>query len=111
MQRLEVSGAVRPIYESLGVKRLRNNTYFLHSGNRRYAFFVGVGMWWLSAQHSATTYHTDRTVVLQPAIRTLPNIIRYKPQHTTITEQCNDVVNRHYSRKLLKMDILMFETC
>ena len=22
-----------------------------------------------------------------------------------------DVVNRHYSRKLLKMDILMFETC
>ena len=23
----------------------------------------------------------------------------------------NDVVNRHYSRKLLKMDILMFETC
>ena len=35
----------------------------------------------------------------------------YKPQHTTITEQGNDVVNRHYSRKLLKMDILMFETC
>ena len=28
-------------------------------------------------------------LVLQPAKRTLPNIIRYKPQHTTITEQCN----------------------
>jgi hypothetical protein len=27
MQRLEVSGAVRPIYESLGVKRLIINTY------------------------------------------------------------------------------------
>jgi len=49
--------------------------------------------------------------VLQPAKRTLPNIIRCKPQHTTITEQGNDVVNSHYSRKLLKMNILMFETC
>ena len=29
MQRLEVSGAVRPIYESLGVKRLNNNYVFL----------------------------------------------------------------------------------
>ena len=27
MQRLEVSGAVRPIYGSLGVKRLRNGVY------------------------------------------------------------------------------------
>ena len=53
----------------------------------------------------------EHPVVLQPAKRTLPNIIRCKPQHTTITEQGNDVVNRRYSRKLLKMDILMFETC
>ena len=30
---------------------------------------------------------------------------------SVFTEQGNDVVNRHYSRKLLKMDILMFETC
>ena len=29
------------------------------------------------------------TVVLQPAKRTLPDIIRCKPQHTTITEQGN----------------------
>jgi len=29
MQRLEVSGAVRPIYESLGVKRLMCCTIFL----------------------------------------------------------------------------------
>ena len=50
-------------------------------------------------------------ITLQPAKRTLPNIIRWIPQHTTITEQGNDVVNLHYSRKLLKMDILMFETC
>ena len=29
MQRLEVSGAVRPIYGSLGVKRLTNEMHFL----------------------------------------------------------------------------------
>ena len=29
MQRLEVSGAVRPIYGSLGVKRLTNKMHFL----------------------------------------------------------------------------------
>jgi len=46
------------------------------------------------------------SLVIQPAKRTLPNSIRYKPQHTTITEQCN-----RCGRKLLKMDILMFETC
>ena len=31
MQRLEVSGAVRPIYGSLGVKRLRNYRYALRN--------------------------------------------------------------------------------
>ena len=31
MQRLEVSGAVRPIYGSLGVKRLRMGTCILHT--------------------------------------------------------------------------------
>ena len=30
---------------------------------------------------------------------------------SVFTEQATDVVNRHYSRKLLKMDILMSETC
>ena len=30
MQRLEVSGAVRPIYMSLGVKRLRNKYIKMH---------------------------------------------------------------------------------
>jgi len=29
MQRLEVSGAVRPIYGSLGVKRLKNVVYIV----------------------------------------------------------------------------------
>jgi len=29
MQRLEVSGAVRPIYGSLGVKRLTNNAQYI----------------------------------------------------------------------------------
>ena len=34
-------------------------------------------------------HRLDRTAVLQPAKRTLPDIIRCKPQHTTITEQGN----------------------
>ena len=32
MQRLEVSGAVRPIYGSLGVKRLINNDFGIRDG-------------------------------------------------------------------------------
>jgi len=38
---------------------------------------------------SLVIFITLNTVVLQPAKLTLPNIIRYKPQHTTITEQGN----------------------
>ena len=36
--------------------------------------------------HAAPTYHTNRTVVLQPAKRTPPSITRSKPQHTTKRE-------------------------
>ena len=43
----------------------------------------------LSVNTQPPLYHTDRTVVLQPAIRTPPNIIRSKPQHTTKREQGN----------------------
>ena len=39
MQRLEVSGAVRPIYGSLGVKRLIGQL-FLPPTQIRYPFFV-----------------------------------------------------------------------
>ena len=34
MQRLEVSGAVRPIYGSLGVKRLRRKGNMVHTKTR-----------------------------------------------------------------------------
>ena len=34
MQRLEVSGAVRPIYGSLGIKRLMNSVHSNHNDNR-----------------------------------------------------------------------------
>ena len=53
-----------------------------------------------------------RTVVLQPAKWTLPNTNRNKSSNTQQTEnKKTDVVIHQHSRKLLKMDILMSETC
>ena len=50
--------------------------------------------------------------VLQPAKRTLPNISRSKNSNTQWTEnKTTDVVIQQHSRRLLKMDILMSETC
>ena len=52
------------------------------------------------------------TVVLQPAKRTPPNISRSKNANTQRTEnKTTDVVIHQHSRRLLKMDILMSETC
>ena len=34
----------------------------------------------------------------------------YNQKHLSLQNKATDVVNRHYSRKLLKMDILMSET-
>ena len=49
---------------------------------------------------------------LQPAKRTPPNTSRNKNSHTQRTEnKTTDVVIHQHSRKLLKMDILMSETC
>ena len=49
---------------------------------------------------------------LQPAKRTLPNTSRNKSSHTQRTEnKTTNVVIHQHSRKLLKMDILMSETC
>ena len=54
----------------------------------------------------------NRTVVLQPAKRTPPNISRSKNSNTQRTEKkTTDVVIHQHSRRLLKMDILMSETC
>ena len=50
--------------------------------------------------------------VLQPAKRTPPNTNRNKSSNTQRTEKkTTDVVIHQHSRKLLKMDILMSETC
>ena len=52
------------------------------------------------------------TTVLQPAERTPPNTSRNKSSNTQRTEnKTTDVVIQQQSRKLLKMDILMSETC
>ena len=49
---------------------------------------------------------------LQPAKRTPPNISRNKSSNTQWTEnKTTDVVIHQHSRRLLKMDILMSETC
>ena len=49
---------------------------------------------------------------LQPAKRTPPNNNRNKSSNTQRTEnKTTDVVTHQHSRKLLKMDILMSETC
>ena len=51
-------------------------------------------------------------LVLQPAKRTPPNISRSKNSNTQRTEnKTTDVVIHQHSRRLLKMDILMSETC
>ena len=50
--------------------------------------------------------------LLQPAKRTPPNISRSKNSNTQWTEKkTTDVVIHQHSRRLLKMDILMSETC
>ena len=52
------------------------------------------------------------TVVLQTAKRTPPNISRNKSSNTQRTEnKTTDVVINQQSRRLLKMDILISETC
>jgi len=50
--------------------------------------------------------------VLQPAKRTPPKTARTKSSNTQRTEnKTTDVVMHQLSRKLLKMDMLMSETC
>ena len=51
-------------------------------------------------------------LVLQPAKRTPPNISRSKNSNTQRTEnKTTDVVIQQHSSRLLKMDILVSETC
>ena len=62
--------------------------------------FAAAGIWWCSFCR------------LQPAKQTSPNTNRNKSSNTQRTEnKTTDVVTHQHSRKLLKMDILMSETC
>ena len=62
--------------------------------------FVAAGIWWFSFCR------------LKPAKRTPPNTNRNKSSNTQRTEnKTTDVVIHQHIRKLLKMDILMSETC
>ena len=59
-----------------------------------------------------TLIYPSSVTVLQPAKRTPPNISRSKNSNTQRTEnKTTDVVIHQHSRRLLKMDILMSETC
>ena len=59
-----------------------------------------------------TATKAEAQLVLQPAKRTQPNTNRNKSSNTQRTEnKTTDVVIHQHSRKLLKMDILMSETC
>ena len=61
---------------------------------------------------SGTCDFVDEALVLQPAKRRPPNISRSKNSNTQRTEnKTTDVVIHQQSRGLLKMDILMSETC
>ena len=78
--------------------------------------FVAAGIWWCSFCMSETCWAHNKwnkiALVLQPAKRTPPNTSRTKSSNTQRTEnKTTDVVNHQHSRKLLKMDILMSETC
>ena len=67
--------------------------------------FAAADIWWCS-------FLQVEALVLQPAKRTPPNISRSKNSNTQRTEnQTTDVVIHQHSRRLLKMDILMSETC
>ena len=116
MQHLEVSGAVRPIYGSLGVKRL----IYPSSGARdcvdelphRSSCSQFVVCWSFCCGWYLVVFVLQVEAVLQPAKRTPPNTSRNKSSNTQRTENKTiDVVIYQHSRKLLKMDILMWETC
>jgi hypothetical protein len=70
----------------------------------RVGVFAAAGIWWCSF---CSLKHK-----LQPAKQTPPHTSRSKNPNTQRTEnETTDVVIHQHSRKLLKMDILMSETC
>ena len=70
----------------------------------RVGVFAAAGMWWC--------LFCRLKLVLQAAKRTPPNTSCSKDPNTQQTEnEATDVVIHQHSRKLLKVDILMSETC
>ena len=82
MEPLEVSGAVRLIYRSLGVKGLK------------YAY---------QPQQGDKPHHTKHTTTHRKVTLML--------RHPSLQNKTTDVVIHQHSHKLPKMDILMSETC
>ena len=65
---------------------------------------------WITA--SVVLFSVHYVLELQPAKRTPPNTNRSKSSNTQQTEnKTTDAVIQQHSRKLLKMDVLMSETC
>jgi len=111
MQRLEVSGAVRPLYGSLGVKGLMSETFWAHKKWKKNI------NWCFSLLHG---YHSNPTTpkLQHTAQHSFSLLHEYHPnpatpnlQHTSNQEHTTNVVIQQNSRKLLMMDILMSETC
>ena len=64
------------------------------------------------AKRTPPNTNRNKKAQLQPAKRTPPNTNRNKSSNTQRTEnKKTDVVIHQHSRKLLKMDTLMSETC
>ena len=73
-----------------------------------WSFWCG-GFWWCSF---CRLQPVSKSFRLQPAKRTPPNTSRNKSSNTQRTEnKTTNVVIHQHSRTLLKMDILMSETC
>ena len=79
--------------------------------------FVAAGIWWCSFCRLNLFYFTYYAlnmfrILIYPAKRTPPNTSRNKSSNTQRTEnKTTDMVIHQHSRKLLKMDILISETC
>ena len=69
--------------------------------------FVATGIWWCPF----CRLKAEAQVVLQPAKRTPLKPSRTKSPTQRTENKTTDLVIHQHSRKLLKMDILMSETC
>ena len=96
--------------DSLG----ESNVYWTvhHCNSWRMKDQLDVTCYFISLIMCSTCFLLQAEAQLQPAKRTPPNISRSKSSNTQRTEnKTTYVVIHQHSRKLLKMDILISETC